>query len=190
MYKRQRALRDLRFSNRDIEWLSTLAVQASALRPALQAMLVDSGMPDDRVLRRWAADCGRLRLADTLRVALATLSADGAPGDGAPGDVRRAGAREASDDAPGETLHAGRSVRGRALYRRALRLAFRDPVEIADLVVDGEDLMREGGVARGPALGAALRRLRDLVVEDPARNSRADLLALARSWSVSDEGGR
>ncbi|MBK6488644.1 MAG: CCA tRNA nucleotidyltransferase [Gemmatimonadetes bacterium] len=185
-----RALRDLRFSNRDIEWLSTLAVQASALRPALQAMLVDSGMPDDRVLRRWAADCGRLRLADTLRVALATLSADGAPGDGAPGDVRRAGAREASDDAPGETLHAGRSVRGRALYRRALRLAFRDPVEIADLVVDGEDLMREGGVARGPALGAALRRLRDLVVEDPARNSRADLLALARSWSVSDEGGR
>lgn len=178
-----RTLRELRFSNRDIDWLSALAVQASALRPALRATLADPRAPGDAVLRRWAADCGRLRLSDTLRVALATLAAQDAVG-----DVGGAGEREASGDAPGAMQLHGRGVR--ALYRRALRVAFRDPVEVADLAVDGEDLMREGGVARGPALGTVLRRLRDLVVEDPRHNTRAELLARARAWSAPDEGGR
>jgi len=46
---------------------------------------------------------------------------------------------------------------------------------MADLVVDGDDLLR-GGIARGPALGKILRALLDWVVEDPARNTREELL--------------
>ena len=83
---------------------------------------------------------------------------------------------------------AAAPVRAHVLYRRTLRVAYRDPVEVSDLAVDGEDLMREGGVARGPALGTVLRRLRDAVVDDPACNDRATLLTLARSWSATEGG--
>ncbi len=73
-----RALRDLRFSNRDVEWLAALASGASALRPALRRALDGSEPASDARVRRWAADCGRTRVADTLRVALATLAAEDA----------------------------------------------------------------------------------------------------------------
>jgi tRNA nucleotidyltransferase (CCA-adding enzyme) len=167
-----RALRDLRFSNRDVEWLAALAVHAANVRPALRAALEGTEPPAAVQLRRWAADCGRTRLADTLRVALATLGAEGgAPERGAALDWKV----------------AARASAARAVYGRALRTAFRDPVDIADLAIDGEDLMREGVVRRGPTLGALLRRLRNAVVEEPSRNSRASLLALAREWSSSGE---
>ncbi len=66
------------------------------------------------------------------------------------------------------------------MYRRAIRAAYRDPVEIADLAVDGEDLMREASIPPGPAVGRTLRVLRDWVLDDPARNTRDTLLAHAR----------
>ena len=211
-------VRSLRFSNRDIEWLTQLAVGATVLRPMVRERLlgagrdtvlgalreevpgavrggltgavraevlgavreevlgavreevlgaVREGVPSavragltvavhgaDAELRRWAAVTGRARLADTLRVALATLHE--------PPD-RVIGARE----------------RARSLYRRALIVAYRDPVEIADLAVDGEDLMRDGGVPRGPMLGEVLRRLRDEVLEDPSLNESSRLIARA-----------
>jgi tRNA nucleotidyltransferase (CCA-adding enzyme) len=56
-----------------------------------------------------------------------------------------------------------------------LRIAYRDPIELADLGVDGEDIQREG-IARGPTLGKILRALLEWVVEDPSRNTRDDLL--------------
>ena len=179
-------VRSLRFSNRDIEWLTQLAVAATVLGPMVRERLLGAGLDmvrgavreelsaavreevlgavrgggggavhgADAELRRWAALTGRARLADTLRVALATLHK--------PSD-RVIGARE----------------RARALYRRALIVAYRDPVEIADLAVDGEDLMRDGGVPRGPLLGEVLRRLRDEVLEDPSLNERTRLIARA-----------
>ena len=68
------------------------------------------------------------------------------------------------------------------LYRRALRIAFRDPVEVADLAVDGDDLRREAGVAAGPMLGKILAMLLDAVIDDPALNTRDQLLELARAF--------
>ncbi|MEO6444265.1 MAG: CCA tRNA nucleotidyltransferase, partial [Gemmatimonadaceae bacterium] len=133
-------VRSLRFSNRDIEWLTQLAVGASVLADGVRGCVLGVSDATDGTLRRWAATTGRARLADTLRVTMATLPEAPAPGHPAPD---RAVAR-----------------RARSLYRRALRVAYRDPVEIADLAVDGEDLMREGGVSRGPALGEMLRTLR------------------------------
>ena len=64
----------------------------------------------------------------------------------------------------------------RTPYRRAIRIAYRDPIEVADLAVDGEDLMSLG--ITGPAVGTTLRKLLDTVINDPSRNTRDDLLGL------------
>lgn len=177
-----RTLRDLRFSNRDIDWIAALAAHATSLRPHVRGALEAQGTVGDAELRRWAAECGRTRVADTLRVALASLAAEASMGRGPEGGEEASGGP--ADAAAGAAFRATIPARARAVYRRALRAAYRDPVEVTDLAVDGEDLMREAGVGRGPALGATLRRLRDVVVEDPSRNERALLLQLARDWAM------
>jgi hypothetical protein len=53
------------------------------------------------------------------------------------------------------------------------------PYRLADLAVNGRDLL-ELGYREGPALGTALARLLDDVLDDPALNSREALLARAR----------
>lgn len=55
-------------------------------------------------------------------------------------------------------------------------MAWRDPIELADLAVDGEDL-RHAGVPGGPAMGKVLRGLLTWVLDDPTRNTRDALLA-------------
>lgn len=54
-----------------------------------------------------------------------------------------------------------------------------DPLTRADLAVTGNDLT-EAGIAPGPTLGECLETLLAAVVEDPSRNTREELLALAR----------
>ena len=63
---------------------------------------------------------------------------------------------------------------------RSVTVAFRDPVELADLAIDVEDL-RKAGVKPGPAMGRVLRDLLDRVIEDPALNTPAELMKLAAS---------
>ena len=53
------------------------------------------------------------------------------------------------------------------------------PYRLGDLAVDGRDLL-EVGYGEGPALGAELARLLDVVIDDPAANERDTLLELAR----------
>jgi hypothetical protein len=65
-------------------------------------------------------------------------------------------------------------------YRRGTHIAFNDPLSIGDLAIDGSDLM-EIGIPAGPAIGATLRRLIDVVIEDPSKNQRDTLLSLARA---------
>jgi tRNA nucleotidyltransferase (CCA-adding enzyme) len=48
------------------------------------------------------------------------------------------------------------------------------------LAVDGHDLQAELDLPPGPAVGALLDRLTEVVLDDPARNQRATLLDLAR----------
>jgi poly(A) polymerase/tRNA nucleotidyltransferase (CCA-adding enzyme) len=50
----------------------------------------------------------------------------------------------------------------------------------ADLAIDGNDVMRELGVGPGREVGAALRELLELVLDEPALNSREELLARLR----------
>ena len=69
---------------------------------------------------------------------------------------------------------------GIRLYRRAMRIAWRDPLTTGDLAVDGDDL-RSAGVPPGRAMGETLHRLLELVLDDPAKNERETLLADIRT---------
>lgn len=62
--------------------------------------------------------------------------------------------------------------------RRAL--AEGHPLGVGDLAINGKDLMSELGMKPGPAIGRILAKLLDLVIEDPARNTREELLAEAQ----------
>jgi tRNA nucleotidyltransferase (CCA-adding enzyme) len=56
----------------------------------------------------------------------------------------------------------------------------RQPHRLADLAVDGSDLI-ELGYRPGPDLGRTLHELLREVVDDPAKNDRAALLKRARA---------
>jgi tRNA nucleotidyltransferase/poly(A) polymerase len=68
-----------------------------------------------------------------------------------------------------------------AQLERVLEDERESPHRLSHLVVGGKDLLALG-YREGPALGAALARLLDVVIEDPAANDRETLLAEARRW--------
>jgi tRNA nucleotidyltransferase (CCA-adding enzyme) len=147
-------LKGLRFSNSDAAWIGSVVAQWYALQAEMRfAMMPDA--PSDPVLRRWAAIAGRTRLASLLRLAHARWSAERHAGLAAPPEQRVA-----------------------SVYRRAIRIAYRDPIEVGDLAVNGRDLEKLG--IRGPAVGQTLRWLLESVINDPASNSRADMMEMAR----------
>jgi len=154
----ERALRDLRFSNQEIANVSALVDRWTRYGPNLTAVLSGGALPDDAELRRLAAGVGRLRVAAFVRLSAARWSAAGAV---PPSLVRR-------------------------LHRRMITMAFREPIELADLAVDGDDL-RSAGIATGPALGRILHALLQVVIEDPAVNTREGLLEIARNLGRSSE---
>jgi tRNA nucleotidyltransferase (CCA-adding enzyme) len=153
----ERGLTALRASKQEVRWAADLAERWQRIAPALRdALPDDAAAPADALLRRLAASTGRTLAPAVLRVAAARFAAERAAGWPAP---------------------SARSVR--RLYRRLVRVAYRDPIELADLAVTGNDLA-DAGVPPGPLVGTILRRLLDFVVEDPSRNVRDALLAEAR----------
>ena len=150
-------LKDLRFSNSDTAWIASIAGHWQSLRPEMEFAL-KQGSPPDAVLRRWAAITGRTRLASVMRLAAASWSAERAMGHDAPAAA---------------AIHSA--------HRKAIRVAYRDPVEVADLAVNGSDLARLG--ITGPAVGQTLRNLLETVITDPGANTREKLLEIARSSS-------
>jgi hypothetical protein len=103
------------------------------------------------------------------------VSALGAAGD--PAAIRRAvadlGPEHLEDalDVLGMPEERRRAVRG-ACAGAALR--------VGELAIGGADLIREGIVDRGPAIGAMLMDLLEVVLERPELNERRHLLAEAR----------
>ncbi len=59
-------------------------------------------------------------------------------------------------------------------------LAESSVLRVTDLAVDGNDVMREIGLAPGPAVREALEALLEEVLDDPARNTREHLVARLR----------
>lgn len=148
-------LQALRFSKTDAAWIQALVERWRSHGEAMAAAMA-GGAPDTLQLRRWVAAIGRTRLAGFMRLAAARFCA-----------MREAGERAPSPSAVGSA------------YRRMLRIAFRDPVELGDLAVDGDDL-RRSGIPPGRSMGAILQALLDAVIADPALNVPDRLLALAR----------
>lgn len=67
------------------------------------------------------------------------------------------------------------------LFERARSLLkLKPPLTVGELAVTGNDLRQELNVTPGPLLGRLLQALLELVLDDPALNERARLLALAR----------
>ena len=154
-----RTMTALRFSKLDTGWIAALVERWALLGEAMRAELL-AGEPADVTVRRWVAAAGRTRMRALLRIAAARWSAARAAG----GVVPDAAALK-------------------RLSRRAIAIAFRDPVAISDLAVDGDDL-RRAGFAPGPLLGKILSALLDGVLEDPARNV-PDLL-IAKALEIRD----
>jgi tRNA nucleotidyltransferase (CCA-adding enzyme) len=131
----------------------------------VEAPLARGERLDDEALRRLASEAGRMRVAPLFRLAAARWAALRARGGAAPATAAVA-----------------------AHYRRAVRIAFRDPIEVGDLAADGEDL-KSIGIPPGPALRKILLALLDWVLGDPSRNTRDELLARARRLWDELEGG-
>lgn len=147
----RRTLEGLRASNRETDWVSHQVEAWHALGASVRDAIARVDVPD-AALRRAAATIGRTYFADFIRVAAARWSAE-----------------DLTDWLPGIT----------AVYRRGTKIAFRDPLSVGDLAVDGSDLM-ELGIPAGPAIGSTLRRLLEVVIADPSKNQRETLLAFAR----------
>lgn len=165
-----RTLKALKFSNVEARACEELAhaVARVSLEGDGKGTVPLSPAPSDTDLRRLVAAVGRLTVPGMARLLWARASV------GAPGATSATGAsREAR-------------LAGIALYRRAMRIAWHDPIAIADLALDGDDL-RRAGVPAGRAIGEALERLLDAVLEDPARNTRTQLLALIASGASSSQ---
>jgi tRNA nucleotidyltransferase (CCA-adding enzyme) len=140
-------LATLRFSKSDATAVATIVERWRTAGPAMEQALVGGEQIDDAQVRRWVADIGRLDVPLVMRVACAVWAARLTVGERVP-------------------------TRGavRALYRRLLASRFRDPLELSDLAVDGDDL-RRAGIAPGPALGKILHALLDRVIRDPSLNT-------------------
>ena len=148
----RRTLEGLRASKRDTEWVAHQVECWHETAGSLRDSVTRSRL-GDAALRRLAARTGRTWFGDFMRIAAARWSAE-----------------TGMANVPGVM----------AAYRRGVKIAWRDPLAVADLAVDGADLM-ELGIPAGPAIGETLRHLLEAVVDDPARNQRETLLALARA---------
>ena len=146
-----RTLTDLRFSKQDTSWIAAVVDRFRVVGDDIAGALVTGEKVSDARVRGWVATMGRLHVGAVMRLAAAVWA------------VRR-GAGKPYPDA--------RSVA--TLYRRMLRIAFRDPIELRDLAVDGNDL-KEAGIAGGRELGRILEALLRRVIEEPMLN-RTDWL--------------
>jgi len=121
--------------------------------------------PADATVRGVVARIGRLHIGPVMRLAVAVWSARRAAGGLAP-------------DLP--AVHR--------LYRRMAKTALRDPIDLRDLAIDGDDLKR-AGVSGGPRLGQILRSLLQKVLEDPSLNRTDWLLQESLRLHHDDESG-
>ena len=150
----------LKFSNAHSAWIAKLADTRHALGAAMDAAMW-AGNPSDADIRRWVATVGRTRAGSFAELTVARWRA------------------RLKNNPDGEV-----ESRLNEFVTRATTIAYRDPIELADLAIDGEDL-NKAGIPPGPALGKTLQILLQQVIENPSANSRETLLALAKKSQIS-----
>lgn len=156
----------LRFSKHEAQWIAGLVEKWRRNNGAMAEALGGGGVVPGASVRRWVASIGRTDLGAFFRLADARWS------------VRRAA------DPGKRGVPAARAVH--SLYRRSLKAALTDPVDLRDLAIDGDDL-RRAGVQPGPAMGKILGRLLEYVLEDPGRNTTASLMDEAKRLNTQSE---
>ena len=160
-----RTLTHLRFSKQDAQWVSTIVGRWRISAVEIEAAMTAGEAPTDATVRGLVASLGRLHVGSVMRLGSAVWEARLATGGQAPS-----------------------ALVTRRFYRRMLKIAFRDPIELRDLAVDGDDVKR-AGVSGGPALGRILQVLLDKVLEDPSRNRTDWLLQEAVRLDGAKESG-
>lgn len=148
-------LTSLRASRSEIQTVTTL-VDAWHRHGDLLGTRLTAGAVDDETIRRLVATIGRLEIGSFMRLATAIW------------DARRARSERAPD-----------SARVNAAYRRMVRSAFHDPLDLGSLAVDGDDL-RRAGIPPGRSLGKILQALLEIVIADPSKNTADYLLPAAQ----------
>jgi tRNA nucleotidyltransferase (CCA-adding enzyme) len=148
----RQALTDLRFPKHQIAWAVAMAAAWQALGAAIADALLTGG-PTDEQVRRWLAAVGRLHAGPFLRIAAARWRAERTAGGAAPD-----------------------AAAVRRLHRRMRLSLYRDPIQVGDLRIGGDELRRLG-IPAGPIYAKILHALLERVLEDPARNTPEALLA-------------
>jgi tRNA nucleotidyltransferase (CCA-adding enzyme) len=164
----EKAVRALKFSNTDTAWIVGLAAARRAVGGAIDDVLATRAA-EPAEIRRWVANIGRTRTDAFCALNSALHLAQSVTRDTANG-------RWTPDLALARQLAAFRQL--------AVEIAYRDPIEIADLAVDGEDL-RAAGVPPGPELGRTLRLLLERVIVDPAENTHERLIGALKALPPS-----
>ena len=141
----------LRSARHEINAVVALIERWEALGGPISDRAAADEPPSDGEVRRWTARIGRTHVAAFMRLASAIWSS----------------ARTHQHLAPRPEIV-------RSLYRRMLRAALGDPIDLGSLAVDGDDLKR-AGIPAGPGLGKILQALLAAVIDDPWRN-RTDWL--------------
>lgn len=156
-HKLDATLKALRFSNMESRTARTLAESAGKI--SLEAI----GSPiADAALRRLIASVGRLMVPSLSRLLWARARANDP--------------QKLSDQASAGAEPILRT-QGISLYRRALKSAWNDPLTVADLAVDGEDIKR-AGITNGREIGQVLNTLMNAVLDDPTQNTHDQLVSL------------
>ncbi len=149
----------LKFSNAHSAWIAKLADTRHTLGATMDAAMW-AGNPSDASIRRWVATVGRTRAGSFAELSVALW-------------------RARLKNAPNSDVES----RLDEFITRATTIAYRDPIELADLAIDGEDLSK-AGIPPGPALGKILQVLLQHVIEDPNANTREALLAFAQKSPI------
>ena len=149
----------LKFSNAHSAWIAKLADTRHTLGAAMDAAMWAAN-PSDADIRRWVATVGRTRAGSFAELTVALW-------------------RARLKNEPNSDVES----RLGEFISRATTIAYRDPIELADLAIDGEDLSK-AGIPPGPALGKTLQILLQHVIENPNANTREALLALAKTSPI------
>lgn len=156
-------LAGLRASRQEIQQVTAMVERWHSIGPEIARALNGDANPTDADVRKWVAGVGRLDIPSFARLADGVWAAHRAAGRAAP-----------------PAAAVGR------LYRRLLRSAFNDVIDLGGLAIDGDDL-RRAGIPAGPRMGSILQALLAAVIADPSRNAADWLLQEARRLQATGD---
>jgi poly(A) polymerase/tRNA nucleotidyltransferase (CCA-adding enzyme) len=72
-------------------------------------------------------------------------------------------------------------------YFAMIEEALHDPISVAQLKINGENLIKDTGIKPGPRMGWILNALLEEVLDDPSKNNKGHLLELAKTLNILDD---